>query len=78
MLNLHFQLPGRRGVGPTGWQIQAKLQVDHSVLKMIKTDLSVLKMLKTGKRISKAISIILDLSLVGLDPTQKVLPKVSL
>ena len=77
LLNLHFQLPGRRGVGPTGWQIQAKLQVDHSVLKMIKTDLSVLKMIKTGQRISKT-TIILDLSLVGLDPTQKVLPKVSL
>ena len=26
----YFQLPGRRGVGPTGWQIQAKLQV-HSI-----------------------------------------------
>ena len=68
LLNLHFQLPGRRGVGPTGWQIQAKLQVDLSVIKIMR---------KKGQRMSKTV-ITLDLPLVGPDPTQKVLSKVSL
>ncbi len=62
---LFSQLPGRRGTGPSGWMIQAKLQVK----KITET------LLVSHKYFDPIISKFLDVLLAGLLQAQEELPQ---